>query len=68
MQGARFKVSTARARVIICVFYVQHCTVLTAELDGNGDLFTGSAEGNRLMNKRQFYHRVLSGVRVDAQT
>ena len=40
----------------------------TAELDGNGYLFAGSAEGNRLMNKRQFYHRVLSGVRMDAQT
>ena len=40
----------------------------TAELDGNGDFFTGSAEGNRLMNKRQFYHRVSSGVRMDAQT
>ena len=35
---------------------------------GNGDFFTGSAEGNRLMNKRQFYHRVISGVRMDAQT
>ena len=40
----------------------------TAELDGNGYLFTGSAEGNRLMNKRQFYHRVVAGVRMDAQT
>ena len=40
----------------------------TAELDGNGDFFTGSAEGNRLMNKRQFYHRVSSGVRMDAHT
>ena len=39
-----------------------------AELDGNGDFFMGSTEGNRLMNKRQFYHRVLSGVRMDAQT
>jgi hypothetical protein len=29
---------------------------------GNGDFFTGSAEGNRLMNKRQFYHRVTSGI------
>ena len=39
-----------------------------AELDGNGDFFMGSAEGNRLMNKKQLYHRVLSGVRMDAQT
>ena len=41
---------------------------LTVELEGNGYSFTGSAEGNRLMNKRQLYHRVLSGVRMDAQT
>ena len=40
----------------------------TVELDGNGYFFTGSAEGNRLMNERQFYHRLLSGVRMDAQT
>jgi hypothetical protein len=40
----------------------------TTELEGNGYSFTGSAEGNRLMNKRQLYHRVLSGVRMDSQT
>ena len=40
----------------------------TAELDGNGYSTTVSAEGNRLMNERVSHHRVVSGVRMDAQT
>ena len=40
----------------------------TAELEGNGYSTTVSAEGNRLMNERASYHRVVLGVRRDAQT
>ena len=40
----------------------------TSELDGNGYSFTGSAEGNRLMNEWVSHHRVVPGVRRDAQT
>ena len=40
----------------------------TAELEGNGYSTTVSAEGNRLMNERVSHHRVVSGVRMDAQT
>ena len=40
----------------------------TAELEGNGYSTTVSAEGNRLMNERASHHRVVPGVRRDAQT
>jgi hypothetical protein len=34
----------------------------------NGYSTTGSAEGNRLMNERVSHHRVVPGVRREAQT
>ena len=40
----------------------------TAELEGNGYSFTGSAEGNRLMNELVPHHRAVSGVPRDTQT
>ena len=40
----------------------------TAELEGNGYSTTVSAEGSRLMNERASHHRVVPGVRRDAQT
>ena len=51
-----------------CARVAMHQSQRTAELEGNGYSTTVSAEGNRLMNERASHHRVVPGVRRDAQT
>ena len=51
-----------------CARAAMHQSAQSREFEGNSYSCTGSAEGNRLMNEGQLYHRVVSGVLRDAQT